>query len=193
MIRIVDNYPVHRFAKKRTELSGLVRIIWRILHEEVAMPIKKLKDFLDSQHVKYVAIRHSKAYTAQEIAASAHIPGKEVAKTVMVKMDGKMAMAVLPASCKIEFELLRKAAGADKIALADEKEFEDLFPGCELGAMPPFGNLYGMEVFSAASLADDEEIAFNAGSHIELIRLSYRDFEKLVKPKVLKFSAPEKP
>lgn len=157
------------------------------------MPIQKLKEFLDGHHVKYLSVRHSKAYTAQEIAASAHIPGKAIAKTVMVKMDGKMAMAVLPASYKVDFELLKKVSGAKKVVLADEKEFEDLFPGCELGAMPPFGNLYGMEVFSAESLAEDEEIAFNAGSHTELIRLAYKDFEKLVKPKVLKFSAKEKP
>lgn len=153
------------------------------------MPVKKLKDFLDNQKIKYVTVTHSPTYTAQEIAASAHIPGKELAKTVMVKIDGKMAMAVLPASCKVDFDLLKKAAQADRIELASEKEFKDLFPECELGAMPPFGNLYGMEVFVADTLAEDEEIAFNAGSHTELIRLAYRDFERLVKPKVGKFSS----
>jgi Ala-tRNA(Pro) deacylase len=153
------------------------------------MPVKKLKDFLDNQKIKYVTVTHSPTYTAQEIAASAHIPGKELAKTVMVKLDGKMAMAVLPASCKVDFDLLKKAAQADRIELASEKEFKDLFPECELGAMPPFGNLYGMEVFVADTLAEDEEIAFNAGSHTELIRLAYRDFERLVKPKVGKFSS----
>jgi Ala-tRNA(Pro) deacylase len=152
------------------------------------MPVKKLKEYLDSHKIKYESISHSEVHTAQEIAASAHIPGKELAKTVMVKIDGKMAMAVLPASYRIDFELLKAAAGASYVELASEEEFEDLFPGCEVGAMPPFGNLYGMDVFVAASLAEDEDIAFNAGSHTELIRLSYKDFERLVAPKAHKFS-----
>ena len=152
------------------------------------MPVKKLKNFLDSNKIKYVSISHSKAYTAQEIAVSAHIPGKEVAKIVMVKIDGKMAMAVLPASYKVDFELLKKASGAKSIELASEREFQDIFPECDVGAMPPFGNLYGMEVYVAESLSEDEEIAFNAGSHTELIKLSYKDFERLTKPKVMKFS-----
>ena len=152
------------------------------------MPVKKLKEYLDSHQVKYVTISHSPVYTAQEIAGSAHIPGKELAKTVMVKIDGKVAMAVLPASYRVDFDLLKKAAGASSVELASEKEFENMFPDCEIGAMPPFGNLYGMEVFVAASLTEDTEIAFNAGSHSELIRLSYKDFERLVKPKIVKFS-----
>jgi Ala-tRNA(Pro) deacylase len=153
------------------------------------MPLKKIKDFLNSKNIKYVTISHSTAYTANEIAASAHIPGKELAKTVMVKIDGKMTMSVLPASYKVDFDLLQEASGASKVELASEQEFEDMFPGCEIGAMPPFGNLYEMEVFVDKSLCEDEEIAFNAGSHTELIRLPYKDFEKLVKPKVVKFSS----
>ncbi|UCD17451.1 MAG: YbaK/EbsC family protein [Candidatus Zixiibacteriota bacterium] len=152
------------------------------------MPVKKLKDFLDSNDIKYVTISHSSAYTAQQIAASACIPGKELAKTVIVKLDGKMSMAVLPASYKVDFDLLKEATGAGKAELAGEQEFKDMFPECDIGAMPPFGNLYGMEVFVAESLAEDREIAFNAGSHIELVKMSYKDFESLVKPKVLKFS-----
>lgn len=153
------------------------------------MPVRKLREFLDSHGVKYVVVIHSLAYTAQEIAASAHISGKELAKTVMVKIDGKMAMAVLPASCKIDLDLLKEAAGASQVEIATEQEFQDMFQDCEVGAMPPFGNLYGMDVFAAETLAEDEEIAFNAGSHTELIRLSYKDFERLVKPKVLGFAA----
>ena len=152
------------------------------------MPVKRLKEFLDSHNMKYVTISHSRAFTAQETATSAHIPGKELAKTVMVKADGKMAMAVLPASYKVDFDLLKKATGSGKIEIADEEEFKGLFPGCEVGAMPPFGNLYGMDVFVAKSLTEDEEIAFNAGSHRELVRMAYKDFEGLVKPRVLKFS-----
>ena len=152
------------------------------------MPVKRLKEFLDSHDIKYVIISHSRAFTAQETATSAHIPVKELAKTVMVKMNGKMAMAVLPASSKIDFDLLKKATGSGKVEIASEKEFKDLFPECEVGAMPPFGNLYGMDVFVAESLTVDKEIAFNAGSHRELVKMAYKDFERLVKPKVTKFS-----
>jgi Ala-tRNA(Pro) deacylase len=152
------------------------------------MPVQKLKDFLDSSGVKYVSVSHSMAYTAQEIAAASHIPGKEIAKTVMVKLDGNMAMAVLPASFKIDFSLLKEVSGAGTAELADEAEFKDLFPGCEIGAMPPFGNLFDMDVYVAESLAEDEEIAFNAGNHTELIKLAYSDFERLAQPKKLKFS-----
>jgi len=153
------------------------------------MPVEKLKKFLDEQRVKYVSIKHSLAYTAQEIAASAHIHGKELAKTVVVKFDGKAAMAVLPANYRIDMESLRKAAGAKKLELASEQEFQDLFPGCALGAMPPFGNLYGMDVYADKGLADDEEITFNAGSHTELIRLPYKTYVELVKPKIASFAA----
>jgi len=152
------------------------------------MPVTKLKQFLDDQQIKYLSIYHSKAYTTQEIAASAHIPGKEVAKTVVIKIDGRTAIAVLPASYKIDFDLLKELTGATKIELASEQEFKDMFPGCEVGAMPPFGNLFGLEVFVAESLAEDKEIAFNAGSHAELIRVAYRDFERSVKPTVGRFS-----
>jgi Ala-tRNA(Pro) deacylase len=153
------------------------------------MPLAKLKEFLDSHDVRYLLISHSPAYTAAEIAASAHIPGKELAKTVIVKIDGKMAMMVLPASYKVDFDLLREATGGKDVALATEPEFQNLFPGCELGAMPPFGNLYGMDVHVADVLAEDKEIAFNAGSFTELMKLSYEDFERLVNPKVAQFAA----
>ena len=152
------------------------------------MPVRKLKDFLDSENVKYVSIYHSIAYTAQEIAASVHVKGKEMAKTVMVKLDGKLAMAVLPASHQVDFEHLKRASGAQGAMLATEKEFKDLFPDCDIGAMPPFGNLYGMNVFVAQALTQDKEIAFNAGSHYELIKLDYKDFERLVNPKIADFS-----
>jgi Ala-tRNA(Pro) deacylase len=160
---------------------------------EGAMPVKRLKQFLDSHKIKYVTISHSPAITAQEIAASAHIPGKELAKTVMVKVDGRMAMAVLPASYRVDFGLLQEISGAEKVELADEREFKDMFPECEVGAMPPFGNLYEMDVFVSEALAEDEEIAFNAGTHTELIRLAYKDFEELVKPKVAKLSTKDQP
>ncbi len=152
------------------------------------MPIKKLKDFLDRNGIEYITIRHSLAYNAQRIAATTHIPGKELAKTVMVKLDNKMAMAVLPASYRVNLRLLKETTAAKKIDLANEMEFKHMFPECEIGAMPPFGNLYGLEVYVAESLAEDEEIAFNAGTHTELIRMQYADFERLVEPVVLRFS-----
>jgi Ala-tRNA(Pro) deacylase len=156
------------------------------------MPSKKLKAFLDENKIKYISIQHSSAYTAQEIAAVAHIPGKDLAKTVIIKIDGKMAMAVLPASYKVSFENLKEALGVKEVRLAYEQEFIDKFPDCDVGAMPPFGNLYGMEVYVAQSLAENEEIAFNACNHTELIKMSFADFERLVKPKRIKFSVPTK-
>lgn len=152
------------------------------------MPIQKIKQFLDDQSVQYVTISHSPAFTAQKIAAAAHIRGKELAKTVMLKVDGEMAMAVLPGSMRVDFEFLKVLAEAKHIELASEEEFENLFPECETGAMPPFGNLYGMDVYVAEALGEDEEIAFNAGSHTELIRMTYADFERLVEPKLGKFA-----
>jgi Ala-tRNA(Pro) deacylase len=152
------------------------------------MPVRKLKAFLDNQRIKYINIIHSTAYTAQEVAASAHITGKELAKTVIVELDGQMAMAVLPANRKIVLQDLREVTGSDQVKFASEEDFRKQFPDCETGAMPPFGNLYGMEVYVAESLTENHEIAFNAGSHTEVIRLAYKDFERLVQPKVVSFT-----
>lgn len=148
------------------------------------MPIRRLREFLDSHDVKYFVVSHSPAYTAQEVAASAHVPGKELAKTVMVTIEGKLAMAVLPASKQLDLERFRSIVGTRDAGLAGEQEFEFLFPECETGAMPPFGNLYGMDVYVAEELEEDDDIAFNAGSHTELVRLAYRDFKRLVNPVV---------
>ena len=152
------------------------------------MPLSKLKGFLDSHHVKYVGISHSKAFTAQGIAAIAHISGRELAKTVVVKLDGDLAMAVLPASYQVDLEALRRLTGVLTAELATEHEFKRHFPDCETGAMPPFGNLYGIPVYVDETLTEDREIAFNAGSHYELIKMAYADFERLVKPEVMEFS-----
>jgi len=155
---------------------------------EVAMPIRKLREFLDRHAVRYFVVSHSAAYTAQEIAASAHVPGKELAKTVVVAIAGQLAMVVLPASRQLDFARLREVAGTDEVELASEKEFVDLFPECEIGAMPPFGNLYGMAVYVSEELEEDDEIAFNAGAHTELVRLSYESYKTLVRPTVAKLS-----
>ncbi len=150
--------------------------------------LRKLKEYLNENNVKYIKISHSPAYTAQEIAASIHTPGKELAKTVIIKVRDSYAMAVLPATHRINFELLKKVVGTDAIRLADEKEFKDIFLDCEVGAMPPFGNLYNLPVYVASALSEDKEIVFNAGTHIDVIRMGYSDFKKLVKPIVANFS-----
>ncbi len=152
------------------------------------MPVRKMKEFLDRENVKYVTVTHSPAYTAQEVAQSAHIKGKDLAKTVIVQLDGQMAMAVLPANRKIVLQDLREVTGSDQVKFASEDEFKARFPDCETGAMPPFGNLYGMDVYLAESLTQNEEIAFNAGSHTEVVKLAFRDFERLVRPKVVSFT-----
>ena len=157
------------------------------------MPVKTLKEYLDRMNVKYVSVSHALAYTTQQIASITHIRGKELAKTVIVKIDGKMAMVVLPASFKVDLELLKKNTGAGKIELATEAEFTNMFAECEVGAMPPFGNLWGMQVFTEEKLAEDKEIAFNAGTHTELIKLAYKDFERLVKPTLERFATSRVP
>src|SRR5438874_5591218 len=152
------------------------------------MPLTILREFLDSHNVRYIVISHSPAFTAQGIAALAHIPGKELAKTVMVKMDDSLVMAVLPASFHVDLRRLKAEAMATTVELASELEFKNRFPDCETGAMPPFGNLYGLRVFADQSLIRDKEIAFNAGTHRELVRLGFDDFVRLVNPKIASFA-----
>lgn len=152
------------------------------------MPVKILKDFLDKSNVKYVSVTHSKAFTSSEVAASAHVSGIEFAKTVMINVNGTMAMAVIPSSYQIDFELLKTALNNSNVRLASENEFKNRFPDCELGAMPPFGNLYNLPVYMAESLTKNIEISFNAGTHTELIRMKLHDYMRLVNPEILKFS-----
>ncbi len=149
------------------------------------MPLTKLREFLDSSHIRYLVISHSVAYTAQGIAALVHLSGKKLAKTVIVKIDGVLAMAVVPASMHVDLDLLRTAAGAGVVEVATEQEFKDAFPDCETGAMPPFGNLYDMPVYADASLAENEEITFNAGTHRELMRMGWRDLTRLVDAQIV--------
>lgn len=148
------------------------------------MPLTNLREFLDSHNIKYLVISHSVAYTAQGIAALVHLSGKKLAKTVIVKIDGKLAMAVVPASLHVDLDLLRAAADANIVELATEREFKDAFPDCETGAMPPFGNLYGMTVYADVSLGEFEEITFNAGTHRELVRMAWGDMTRLVNPEL---------
>lgn len=149
------------------------------------MATGNLKTYLNNQGVAFATINHPRAYTAMEVAQLAHVRGKDMAKSVVIRIDGRLAMAVLPATQRVHIRRLRKATGATRVEIAHEHDFEGDFPDCELGAMPPFGNLYGMEVYVDPHLAEDDEIAFNAGSHTELVKVRYRDFERLAKPKPL--------
>lgn len=149
------------------------------------MAISKLKAFLDEHQVKYVTVSHSKAFTAQEVAASAHISGDRLAKVVIVKLDGELAMVVLPASDRLDLDRLKQDTEAGSVELADEDEFKSRFADCELGAMPPFGNLYEVPVYVAERLREQDQIAFNAGTHTELVQLAYDDFERLAEPELV--------
>jgi len=149
------------------------------------MASSKITNYLDEHEIKYVVVKHSKAFTAQEIAASAHIPGKNMAKTVIVRADGTLVMVVLPSTHDVDEEHLGEQIGANSVKIAAEDDFSDRFPDCEIGAMPPFGNLYDMQTFAVRELTEDDEIAFNAGNHREVIKMSYEDFEKLCEPKII--------
>jgi len=149
------------------------------------MPSKQIKEFLDDHHVRYLSIDHSPSYTAQEIAAVAHVSGKQFAKTVIVKAGSQFIMVVVPATEHINFSELQEWTGASDVDLAKESDFKSKFPECEVGAMPPFGNLYGMPVYISSHLVSQDQIAFNAGTHSELLKMSYQDFERLVRPKII--------
>jgi Ala-tRNA(Pro) deacylase len=152
------------------------------------MPLTKLREFLDSHNIRYLIFSHSVAYTAQGIAALTHISGKELAKTVIVRIDGDLAMAVVPASRHVDLSLLKRALGAQTVELASEQEFKDKFPDCEAGAMPPFGNLYGMAVYADESLNSLKEITFNAGTHRDLLRMDWIDLARLVEPRIVQIT-----
>ena len=152
------------------------------------MTCKKLKEFLDDQDIKYICINHSRAYTAQEIAESAHVSGNDFAKVVMLKADKKMIMAVLPAPDKVDLKLLRQILGVRNIIFTNENDFQDHFHGCEVGAMPPFGNLYGIRVISAETLGKSTSISFNSGLHTEIIQMDYDNYIKLVNPEIMDFT-----
>lgn len=156
------------------------------------MALASLLNYLDENNIGYVTLYHSPAYTAQGIAGLAHIPGQELAKTVIVLLDGKLVMAVLPANYHVDLMLLKKWAKAKTVELASEEEFQGRFAGCETGAMPPFGNIFGIPVYAERSLEKDKEIAFNAGTHRELIRMRWEDYKRLVQPTMMSFAAGHK-
>ena len=150
----------------------------------------RLKQFLDQQQVGYDVMQHDPAFTAQQLAARLHVPGREFVKVVVVKMDGQFALAVLPAPLRVNLKTLAQGAGARKCQIASESEFQQLFTDCELGAMPPFGTLYNLPTYVDQELTFDENIVINAGTHAEAIRLRYSDFARLARPKVIRFGEP---
>jgi Ala-tRNA(Pro) deacylase len=151
---------------------------------------RNLKQFLDSKCVHYKAIAHYPTFTALATAHSAHVAEKELAKTVMLRVDGSILMVVVPASHNVNLQHVRNYVDAETVELADEYEFEELFPDCQPGAMPALGNLYGIEVLCADALLDDEEIAFNAGTHDEVVKMKFPDFVRLTKPLIGRISEP---
>lgn len=144
---------------------------------------------LESSGIAYEILEHPQAFSAQDVAATVHVTGKEVAKTIVVNADGKFVMAVIPAPHKLILKSLKELLGAKEVRLASEGELTGLFPDCEVGAMPPFGNLYNMPVYISTALKDRKEVIFNACSHTEVIKISYADFERLVQPKAGEISA----
>lgn len=151
------------------------------------MPAQQLKQFLNQHEINYLIIQHPPAFTAQGIAEAAHVSGRYFAKTVMVGLDGCLVLVAIPAMRRLDLSTLARAVGATRAVLASESQFQDRFPGCELGAMPPFGNLFGMETYVSRDLSQAQEIAFNAGSQSEVMLLAWQDYAHLVKPKVLEF------
>jgi Ala-tRNA(Pro) deacylase len=143
---------------------------------------KKLKDYLDNEKVSYKTLHHPEAYTAMEIAGAQHLPGKQVAKAIIVKADGKYLMCVLPSTYNVDFEKFKKLAKAKAVQLVSEDEIVRLFPGYEVGAQPPFGHLHGLTVFVEKHLDENDEIAINAGTHTDLVKIKWKDFVRLAKP-----------
>ena len=143
---------------------------------------ERLEAYLRENSVPYETRHHPLAYTAQEIAAAEHIPGKMLAKVVLIRADERMVMLAMPAPSRVNFDGLKALLGAREVRLAREEEFADLFPDCEVGAMPAFGNLYGVPVYVDKALAEDEKIIMQAGTHRDTIALAYADFRRLVKP-----------
>ncbi len=155
----------------------------------MAIPVP-IRDFLQQRHVDFRVVTHTTAYTAQEEAAVTHTPGREWAKTVVCLADGEPILAVLPAHYSVDLETLRSVAGCAHVRLASEGEIVGLYPGCEAGAMPPLGPLYGQRVFMDASLANDIEVVFNAGTHVDAVRMRYDALVALTGAVVASFGKP---
>jgi Ala-tRNA(Pro) deacylase len=151
---------------------------------EGAVRPRSLDQFLRQARVPYTTFRHPEAFTAQGEAAVSHVPGRSWAKIVVCVADNEPILAVLPAPFMLDLEQLRVLTGASALRLASEQEFQQLYPDCELGAMPPFGNLYLQRVFVDQSLVGETDMAFNAGTHTDAIRMHYWDFAEVAHPVV---------
>ena len=162
--------------------TGPVGVYLKIEEGKKMSVAQKLTEYLRLTRTGFEAIPHTKTFTAMETAQAEHVPGRMVAKVVMVKADGKVIMAVLPATHHLDWKRLRELLGTPDVRLMSEQEFEQLFTDCEVGAMPPFGNLYGLPVYADGSLAEDEVIAFNAGTHEDSMKMTFRDYVRLVRP-----------
>ena len=147
----------------------------------------RLIDFLNQSKVRYDILHHPEAFTAQELAAIEHVKGRSHAKVVMVKANGEKFMAVLPADHRVDLEKLDRVTGK-RTALATEAEFKELFPDCAVGTMPPFGHLYGVATYVDATLTESDQIAFEAGTHSDAIKMSYADYARLAKPTAADFA-----
>jgi Ala-tRNA(Pro) deacylase len=147
-----------------------------------------IHEFLRDAHVPYTVVPHRPAFTAQEGAAAVHVPGRDWAKVVVCVVDGEVVEAVIPAPLIVKLDRLLELTGGTEIRLAEEAELRGLFPGCEPGAVPPFGPLYGQTVFADVSLAGEPEIAFSAGTHTDAIAMRWADFSRTVKPIVGNFA-----
>lgn len=148
----------------------------------------RLAEYLDREQASYDTRQHAEAFTAQEVAAKSHVPGRDVAKVVVVRGEtGEYLMAVLPAPCRLDLEALAAAAGAGRLSLASEAEVRRLFPDCEAGAMPPFGRLYGLAVYADGCFPKTERLFFQAGNHHEVVGMAYPEFVRLVNPVVGEF------
>lgn len=146
---------------------------------------RRLKEYLDENGVEYNVMTHKVAYTAQEVAAAQGVTGWQVAKTVVLDCDGEKLLIVLQAPTRVDFNRIKEILVCEETRLATESEMEKLFPGVELGAGSPFGNLYNLAVYVDKGLTEASEIVFNAGTHTETIRMKYDDFERLVKPRII--------
>jgi Ala-tRNA(Pro) deacylase len=154
------------------------------------MATRRIREFLDGNDARYVVISHSPAHTASEVAESVHMPGRQIAKVVVVMIDGRIALAVVPANRDVDFYLLREAAGASEARLAEEAEFVERFEGCKLGAVPPFGHLFGIDTYVERSMSEERTIAFNAGTHTDVIVMEFEEFRRLVHPTLSHIDAP---
>jgi Ala-tRNA(Pro) deacylase len=149
---------------------------------------ERLIAYLSENRVPFQTMKHHTAFTAQEVAAEQKVPGKQVAKVVIVTGASKMVMLVMPATYHIDFRKLNVVLGCQDARLAKEEEFQSLFPDCETGAMPPFGNLYDVPVYVDKSLTEDPAIVFNAGSHDETMKVPYVEYARLANPIVAEFA-----